>query len=206
MEFVDKSPSLSFEQIVQKLSSIKEKKTSLILIGGCSRAGKTTLASKLQQFLLSQGIKSQILTLDHWIVGIEERLPNSKILNRYRGDEIIASIFQLMQGEMIELPTYNQTTRKTELKENKEHFRLESPLLLVEGVVALAYAELRKLANYSIYVEIEDSLRKQRFFELYLNVKSLSHFDADQIFFDRENEEVPFIKETKSHAHFIYKP
>lgn len=205
MEFVDKNSFLSFEQIVQKVSSIKENKTNLVLIGGCSRAGKSSLASKLQTFLLSQGTKSQILSLDHWIVDIDERMPDSKILNRYRGDQIISSISQLLQGKTIVLPSYNKITRKTDLNKNRQHFQLNCPLLLVEGVVALAYAELRKLAQCSIYVEIEDDVRKQRFYELYINIKSLSRFEADQIFFDRENEEVPFIKETKLHAHFIYK-
>ena len=77
-------------------------------------------------------------------------------------------------------------------------------ILFVDGVVALAIEELLKHAALRIFVDIPDTLRKQRLVHFYSEIKRLDEKECENIIKTREKEEVLFIKKTVVNADITF--
>jgi len=177
---------------------------SLILIGGCSRTGKTTLAENIKRELTKDNIHSLVVHSDHWIVSLEKRQPDSKVLERFECAEIEKAITLLLNKNKIFPPVYDPISRKRISENSNHYFYLENGVLIVEGVIVLALKNLFEKSSYNIYIEINDEKRTQRLYDFYRNIKKLSEKQTLSIISSRENEEVLFIKELSKNADCIY--
>ena len=70
--------------------------------------------------------------------------------------------------------------------------------------MALAIPRLRERAAFKIYVKVEDSLRWSRIMSFYREFKGLEKSETEQILFDRETEETPFVKATEYWADLTF--
>lgn len=189
-------------QIAEKLEPMNDQKTKMILVGGCSRSGKSTLAQNLAVEIKNRKHFATVLSMDSWIIDVDERPKKSLVTERYDLPRFIRDISGILRSEPVKIPIYDATSRKR-LLGREELIHITSGYLILEGVLALACVELRQSALLSIYVEIEDSLRKQRFESFYFETKGLSPQKVEEIFCEREEEEVPTVKMTRSHANVI---
>ena len=197
----------SVELLSEHIRSLLNNSTSkviIILVGGCSRAGKTVLVSKLKKNIISSGINSTAVKLDSWLISVEKRKENSTVLDRYEIPSIISSIKKLQNGDSIFPPIYDVVSRKRIAESADEPIIIERGILFVEGVVALAIQELVKNATLSIFMNIPDTLRRQRLIDFYSGTKKLDKNEYEDIFLKREKEEVPFIKGTVVNADVIF--
>lgn len=174
----------------------------IILIGGCSRSGKSSLANKLNNQFIQSGNNSLIVNLDSWIIDVEKRKPDSIVIERFKVNEIVNSVTALLRGDIIYPPVYDSILRKNQGLSSP--IQLKSGILIIEGVIALTIPELLEIANLKIYVNIPDVTRLKRLIHFYKTVKKMEKYEYRKIIIEREKEEVPFIKASKMQADIIY--
>ena len=118
-------------------------------IAGCSGSGKTTLAREL-----ASELSATLLTLDLYYRDLAHLPPAERARQNFdhpdslESDLLLQHVAALADGQSILAPTYNFST----------HTRAAaaaiapSPVLIVEGILALHYPPLRPLYDLSIYV------------------------------------------------------
>ena len=178
---------------------------SLVLIGGCSRTGKTVLAEALDARFRQHGIPSLVLPLDSWLLGVDQRPPRSTVADRYEGNAIVRAVRSLMAGETMRPPVYDARSRRR-LDAPGAPLSITSGVILADGVVALALPELVQLAQCRIYVTVSDEVRLPRLETFYTEFKGLPRDEARSIIRAREDEEVPFIKASAAAADVTFTP
>jgi histidinol-phosphate phosphatase family protein len=183
-----------------------DKPRFFVSIGGCSRCGKTHLAKKIKEDLEKYAISCTIVSLDNWLLGINERKGNESVRERFQYEKISNAITRLQQGETIYPPLYDPKTRVILKKKSNEGIYVKAHgVCIIDGVVALDIKELRDLSDFTIYVEANDVVRKKRLKEFYIDDKKCSANETEQIIKSREIDEVTIIKETKKYADIIYR-
>ena len=203
MEEIRSIASLS-SQII-KLYLQNTKKILVVVIGGCSRTGKTTLAKELSNTFNKSNCNSLILHIDSWLISVEHRKSNSKVLERYNTTAICKSAFKLLKGEQVIPPEYDPVTRMSRhVVTDDTPLQLNSGILIIEGVISLSLKELVRIADLKIYTKIPDIRRIKRLIEFYSIVKKVPRSEYKKIITSREFEEIPFIKETSRNADIIY--
>ncbi len=196
----------SIEFLSQHILTLRDEsynKPMTVLVGGCSRTGKTVLTSKLSENFISLGINTAIVKLDSWLISMDNRKQDSSVLERYELPSIISSIKKVQRGETICPPVYDAVSRRRVAEYGFDLISIKDGILFVEGIVALAIEELIKNATLRIFVGIPDKLRKQRLVDFYSNIKRLDRKEYENIIETREKEEVPYIKKTIANADVI---
>jgi len=176
---------------------------TVILIAGCSRTGKTTLTNLLKSYLDKSSFNTEIVSLDNWLVDLDNRKAGDTVRERFNYKLIIKSIRDLIEGLEIKVPTYDSKTRKIVGKKSKLLIRNDC-IVLVDGVVSLDITELRNLSDLNIFVDIDNHLRKERLLNFYSEYKKLDRNSSMKIIQERETEEVLTIKNNIKYADVVY--
>ncbi len=137
------SEALHEKKIANIADQIANKKDcKIVLIAGPSSSGKTTFANRLSIQLKVNGLIPQSLSLDDYFV---ERVNTPRDENGdYDYESIYAldlklinkSLTALMNGEVVDIPTYNFFTGKREWNGNKIKLH-ENGVLILEGIHGL---------------------------------------------------------------------
>lgn len=180
------------------------RKPVLILVGGCSRAGKTVLVSKLMENIAFSGINTAVVSLDAWLVSVNKRKQDSSVLERYEIAAIVSSVEKILQGVPVYPPVYDIASRSRLERSESAPIFINEGVLFIDGVIALAIKEFIESAALRIFVDIPDQLRRQRLVDFYSDTKKLGRRDCENIIEAREKEEVPFIKKTAINADVIF--
>lgn len=199
--------NLSIDSLLNRILTLKAAspdKLLMVLVGGCSRAGKTILVSRLTENIAFSGIESTVMNLDSWLVSVDKRKCSSSVLERYEVASIILSAKKIRQGETVYPPVYDVVSRKRTAESDTKPIFINKGILFVDGVVALAIDELVENAALRIFVEIPDELRRKRLIDFYSKTKKLGKKEYESIIETREKEEVPFIKKTSVNADIIF--
>ena len=135
---------------------------SLIAIAGCSGSGKTALARALEARL--EGCS--VIALDAYYHPQTELSLAERALRNYDHPDSLdwllleSHLTALLRGEAVGVPQYlfDQHTRAPE-----PQWVAPSAVILVEGILALHRAEIRALADLSVFVETseEECLRRR---------------------------------------------
>ena len=132
-------------------------KPLIIGIGGCSGSGKTTLAREL-----TEQLSATLLPLDFYYICLSHLPPDERALQNFdHPDSLEHSLLachleQLTAGLAIERPIYDFTTH-TRVKNRTEMIK-PAQVLIVEGILALHYEELRTQYDFSIYVNAPNQI------------------------------------------------
>ncbi|MBC7320026.1 uridine kinase [bacterium] len=132
----------------------------IILIGGGTGSGKTTVSRKIIENFGEE--KCIMLPMDNYYrdmrhIPLEER-------RKYNYDHpdmiehtlIVRHIKELLTGKAIDLPMYDFT----QYTRTGEFIRIEpKPILIIEGIFALYYEELRALADLKLFIDAESDER-----------------------------------------------
>ena len=177
---------------------------SLILIGGCSRSGKTTLARGIASRFRSRGVLAHTVGLDSWLVSVEHRSATSTVLERYDCGAIATSVTALLRGETVHPPVYDVATRRRVSERSDVDLHVASGVVIAEGVIALGLETLLPFARARIFTEVDDPVRLARLEEFYTQTKHLTAQAARSLIGERELEEVPFIKSTRANADVVF--
>ena len=176
----------------------------IILIGGCSRSGKSYISNYIEYKLNQCEIKTQVICLDSWLLSINQRKLDSTVMGRYDVENIKFSIGELLKGKTIFPPIYEPLSRLRICDGHNNPLQINDELIIIEGVIALAIPELLELSSFNIFINIPDNVRIKRLSKFYLEEKKISDQEFKMIMELRELEETPFIKSTKINAEIIY--
>lgn len=122
--------------------TIARKKIKFVFLAGPSSSGKTTTAYRLAIQIRAYGLDPQIISADNYFFGGDDkpRLPDGKYdLESIRAvdTELFNSdMTRLLNGETVEIPTYDFTKQQREYKGKKISLS-EEKVLIVEGIHCL---------------------------------------------------------------------
>lgn len=170
-----------------------------VLIGGLSRAGKSTLAHCLQEALQIDGKRAHILSVDGWLKAPEYRGPT--VMERYDMDalkKLVQSLVNREEDLSLQVPVYS----KRALKANGSIERVISPqdVVIIEGAIALFLADVfQEKIVHSWYVQMDEIKRKARLLSEY-RLRGKSAQEAESIYAQRLLDEVPLIESSRAYA------
>ena len=175
----------------------------VILIGGLSRSGKSTMVRLVADGLRRKGVEVLTIPLDHWIVPLEIRKPNSTVLERYRLGDASRDLQLILSGVEVVVTPYDPVSRG--LGDANVTFAINrfTQALLIEGVTALAHTRFLELADYCVYVEAKRFTRLRRLVEFYRHTKRMPFCEYRQLIRAREREETPSITATRTLADLV---
>ena len=144
-------------------------------IAGCSGSGKTTLAREL-----TTQLNATLLPLDFYYRDLSHLAPPERALQNFDHPESLESellgqhVMALAEGEAIERPVYDfsrhiRVAGQTETVASAE-------VLIVEGILALHYENLRGLYDFSVYVNAPHDLCLTR--RIYRDVRERGRTEA----------------------------
>jgi uridine kinase len=134
----------------------------VIGIGGGTASGKTTLAAALAQALGDQAV---LVVHDRYyrtLPAFHAHDPSTFNFDHPESLEttrLVADLDRLRAGARASLPRYDFRTHSRELVEEDVDPR---PLIIVEGILVLSDAELRRRFDLSVFVDTPDDVRLLR--------------------------------------------
>lgn len=137
------------------------KEPVIIAIAGGTASGKTTVATKVYEAALKIG-EVRMIRLDdyykaHDDIPLKERVKlNYDHPDAIDWDLLLTHLSMLKKGESIERPVYDFTihNRVKEVEVIKP-----ANVIILEGILALAEAKIRDIADIKLYVDTPDDLR-----------------------------------------------
>lgn len=131
----------------------------IILIGGGTGSGKSTLASNINGRLSDY---TTLISMDDYYKDQSNVPEAERELINYDSPEVVdiellsSNIAKLRIGEAIDEPIYDFATHTR--KAETTHIE-SSPVIIVEGIMALRFESLRSMANVKLYVDVDDDER-----------------------------------------------
>ena len=138
-------------------------KSIIIGITGGSSSGKTYLSNKLINKFEKNNIN--LIQMDSYYndlkyLSMEEREKNNfDQPNAFDFNLLLNHLKNLDNKGNVEIPIYDY---KTHTRSNKTNKIIEKPILIIEGIFALYNKKIRDLMNLTIYIDIENNIRKER--------------------------------------------
>lgn len=175
----------------------------LILVGGPSRSGKSSIANVLAELFELVGIRAHVLPMDGWLKAAEDRHEGAGILSRYKLDAMLEEAKKIATNPNRFSIRYTQYDSKIkQVQAVKSSSIGPSDVVILEGVPALLDDRLIGLANARIYVDIDDDVRIQRLRDEYI-WRGEDEKAYMQKINSREKDEVLAVKESAYRADYL---
>jgi histidinol-phosphate phosphatase family protein len=168
----------SIEEIITKIQS-KGSKKCIVLIGGNTRSGKSTIAKQLQFALADKNFKAEFIRLDDWIMPLPERTGKETLEERFNFAKMQIDIQSIIQHQA----QYND-------------------VIIVEGVPALNLRIESKFPMIKVFMKINPEELKKRIYKYY-TMKGLSSQEIEELYQNREADEYQIIANQASLADII---
>ncbi|MBQ9267243.1 MAG: nucleoside kinase [Clostridia bacterium] len=160
-ELIRVSEALHEKKIAQIADNIAaDRRKKIILIAGPSSSGKTTFAQRLGVQLKTNGIKGVTLSMDNYFVNREDNPRDEDGNYDFECLEAIdvklfnEQLTALLNGEEVELPTFDFTTGTRKFLGNKAKLH-DDEVLVIEGIHGLnekLTASIPRQFKYKIYI------------------------------------------------------
>lgn len=173
---------------------------AVVLIGGQSRGGKSTLAATLRDALAARGQRAVVLSADRWLRPAAER--GDGVLQRYELGALQRLFERLAQTadrpERLSLPGYDRRDRSRH--DDVDSVALApSDVIVIEGTVALALNAAQCSHVRRVFVEIDEVEREARVLREY-RLRGLEEGAARAVYRARLEDEHPVIESTAGDA------
>lgn len=170
--FINIAEALQAKKIVHIADTISKRrdegeKLKIVLISGPSSSGKTTFSKRLQIQLLANGVFPKVISLDDYFLDrdntpLDENGEHDfEALSAIDIDFYNKQLKELLDGNTVDLPTYNFKTGKREFNDNKMSLGA-GDILIVEGIHALnpnLMPDIPDEYKFLIYVSALTSIR-----------------------------------------------
>ena len=173
----------------------------VILLGGNSRAGKSTLATYLQKSFQRNHESVLRVELDNWVVAKEKRGAGFTVNENFQLGRMSEDLQRMLKGEAIMAPGY---ARHPSLSAQPipYHYQGEK-VILIEGVVALSDPTLRKLAHLRVFKDVDRKDLEARVRAFY-SWKGLSKTEIGALIEKRTKNEYDIIEEHRHLADIVF--
>lgn len=151
--------NIQLSKIADEISNSK-RKIRLVLLAGPSSSGKTTTSKKLSYYLKAHGIVTHSLSIDDYFVNKEKRKYDKDGNCDLESLDIVdvelfnQHLIRLLEGEKVQVPTYNFVLGKREY--NGNYIKLnDNDVIIVEGLHALnddLTISIDRTNKYKIYI------------------------------------------------------
>ncbi|HPQ30555.1 MAG TPA: uridine kinase [Candidatus Syntrophosphaera thermopropionivorans] len=138
-------------------------KAHLILIGGGSCSGKTTIALAIGRRIT--GLKTVIISQDSYYKDLsalpfEERTKvNFDHPDAIDIDYLLSDLEKMMKGEPVNVPSYDFVTHT---RQEGTLCIAQAEVIILEGIFALYYPELLEMSDLKIYLDSDADIRLAR--------------------------------------------
>ena len=157
VNFIVNDPFRNYgEAILNAYKAYRGKSPWIILIGGNSRTGKSTLASYLALLFGREGNHVLRVELDHWLIPESDRNGTMDVFERFRLPEAETDLERLFNGEAIRRSTYINHPERKSLP--VEYDPAGKDIIIVEGVVALSSSKIREKANLKLFTTVAQEI------------------------------------------------
>jgi D,D-heptose 1,7-bisphosphate phosphatase len=137
----------------------------IILIGGNSRTGKSTLASYLRLSFEKSGHRVLQVALDNWLLPEEKRTPGMNVYDRFQLGILKEDIQKIISGQRLMVTSYvNHPERKAV---PVEYDPQSAEVIIIEGIVALSSENINKSSHMRIFTMLYPELFRERLLEYY---------------------------------------
>lgn len=159
-ELIQVAEALHEKKIAYIADEITRKNKRVILIAGPSSSGKTTFANRLRIQLRVNGLNPITLSTDNYFVDREHTPLDAfgnydfESLRAVDTEQFNADLSRLLDGKVVDLPTFNFQVGKREYLGNTLQIKEEQPII-IEGIHGLNDALTAKIFQkdkYKIYV------------------------------------------------------
>ncbi|MDO4800432.1 MAG: nucleoside kinase [Bacillota bacterium] len=159
-ELIQIAEALQEKKIAYIADEITKLKKRVILIAGPSSSGKTTFANRLRIQLSVNGLNPITIGTDNYFVDREftprdeEGNFDFEALEAVDLEQFNLDLSRLLDGEEVELPSFNFHTGKREYKGDKLRIREDQPII-IEGIHGLndrLTPKIFKKNKYKIYI------------------------------------------------------
>jgi D,D-heptose 1,7-bisphosphate phosphatase len=198
---IDEPLKAHFDDLLKRSEQCgKISKPFVVLVGGQSRSGKTTLTSYLKQQFKKK--KQTVLSIraDDWIMPAADRTGKETVLERFRIRKFEKDMFSFFNHEAVSVNKYDSKTRR--LKEQVIYRYHGEDVVILEGVPLLCSEPLGKLADVAVFTQIKEEERKQRFFDFY-RWKGLTVEETEMLYAERLADEFDVISRSAEKADLI---
>lgn len=188
--------------IVKQLFHVchKASEARFVLIGGCSRSGKSTVATVLREMMQDLNRQTHVISLDSWLKPLDQRIEGDGVMSRYDMEAVKNLLLPLKTSnsrQNISVPQYERMSR------THQHEIVYSvgpnDLLIIEGVTALLDKVLLDCTEVRIYVEISEDIRTARLNEDY-SWRGEKQGAIDSRLASRQVDEVALVQASASYA------
>jgi histidinol-phosphate phosphatase family protein len=159
------------QRMCEKLTAVlgEAMRARLVLIGGLSRAGKSTAAQVLKEMLRASGRTAHVVSLDSWLQPKEHRAESGGVVARYRLDAAADTLLSVAKSThfcVLPVTVYDPLSRNM-LSLRVPMGIAPDHILIVEGVPALLASPLRDHARLRLFVHISETERERRLRDYY---------------------------------------
>ena len=201
VNFIVDEPLLSiYNQVYERFRANDAKKPFVISIGGNTRSGKSTLATYLHKKLEENGVSTLKVELDNWIIANPDRASSKDVFDRFDMLTLIKDMTALLQGATIQKQGH---MHHPEASASTVGYQINTQqVIIIEGVVALSYPQLRGLSSLKIFKEISEAKLKEKFISFY-QWKGYGIEEIESIYAKRKIDEYDLIDDDKQFAHLV---
>jgi D,D-heptose 1,7-bisphosphate phosphatase len=192
-----------FETVYSRYEKDRGGNPWILLIGGNTRTGKSTLASYLRILFSQKGIKTLQVGLDNWLLPEINRTGDMNVYDRFRLPEMVNDLKKLLGGQSLNMTTYQNHPDRYPVRLTFNPAGVQ--VIIIEGVVALSPAELRGLANFRLFTTLGPGLFRQRL-EEYYGWRGKSPEETAILFEKRKQDEYQLIEKESKLADLIINP
>jgi len=198
-------PEISYK-INNVIDKIDRYSNNIILIGGPSNSGKTTVAKTLKKLIKKRYSNKNVylFSCDSWLKPKNERVEGDGVLSRYSLDYLIKKINVLNDNLFCEIlvPILDNENSKVLFSENV--ILNKEDIVIIEGVTTLIDKNILGLSNLRIYVDADEDIRRTRFINEYKS-RGMSFENIEKLYKSRHEDEFSIIKNNINVAeHIVY--
>jgi D,D-heptose 1,7-bisphosphate phosphatase len=166
VKFIINEPySEEFGRMYKSWQTKNKKKPFIISIGGNAKAGKSNFASYVAYKFIGQGEKVLKIDLDNWILPEEKRENCRNVYDRFRINEIINDLQNILEGRKVKLHSYPHHPERQ--SQPIEYMFNNEDIIIIEGIVALSMEELRNMSDLKIFMWTDEQTFVTRIKEYY---------------------------------------